>query len=52
MDWIINLWPLILVGGLPTVLSVTLGVYWLKNERYPWEKEEVEPEVFSDNESS
>ncbi len=46
MEWLANIWVILLVGGLPTVLSVTLGTYWLKNERFPWEKPEVEKEQY------
>ncbi len=50
MEWLAGIWFIVLVGGLPTVLSIVFGLYWLKNERFPWEKAEVEPIDLFENE--
>lgn len=42
MEWLAGMWFIVLIGGLPTVLSIVFGLYWLKNERFPWEKAELE----------
>ncbi|QQK75742.1 hypothetical protein HUG15_09300 [Salicibibacter cibarius] len=38
MSWISDAYLVILFGLAPIVASIVLGTYWLKNERFPWEK--------------
>ncbi|WP_176223931.1 hypothetical protein [Thalassobacillus devorans] len=42
MGWLADTWLLLLMLFLPTFLSVTLGTYWLKHERFPWENSLIE----------
>ncbi|MEC5423276.1 hypothetical protein QGM71_07150 [Virgibacillus sp. C22-A2] len=49
MGWIADVWLLLLVGGLPTVLSILLGVYWLKHERFPWEKSDDSSTMYEED---
>lgn len=37
MAWFTNMIWLWIFGLTPVVLSLVFGVYWLRNERFPWE---------------
>ncbi len=38
MAWLTNMIWLWIFGLTPVVLSIVFGVYWLRNERFPWER--------------
>jgi len=40
MEWLMDMSVIVLVCAVNMIAAVILGVYWLKNERYPWEKKE------------
>lgn len=38
MAWFTDMIWLWIFGLTPVILSIVSGVYWLKKERFPWEK--------------
>lgn len=42
MEWMNDMLVIILVGLANIVASVGLGSYWLKHERFPWEKPQTQ----------
>lgn len=40
MGWLTNMIWLWIFGLIPIILSIVFGVYWLKNERFPWERKD------------
>ncbi|WP_280637169.1 hypothetical protein [Alkalihalobacillus sp. BA299] len=40
MGWLGDMFVIVLVGLINIIAAIILGTYWLKNERYPWEKPE------------
>jgi hypothetical protein len=40
MEWLTDMSVIVFVSLVNIAAAVFLGFYWLKNERYPWEKQE------------
>lgn len=48
MNWFIDMFLIWLFGAIPIILSLVFGTYYLRNDRFPWEKkiDRVESEEF------
>lgn len=39
MNWFTEMFWIWLFGAAPIILSLVFGTYYLRNDRFPWEKE-------------
>ncbi|WP_404356433.1 hypothetical protein [Cytobacillus firmus] len=42
MGWLADMYVIVIVGILNIAGALILGTYWLKHERYPWEKPKID----------
>lgn len=45
MDWFTDMFFIILVGSINILAAIFLGGYWLKYERFPWEKKQNDDDI-------